>query len=62
MMILGVGLVIVIAIGLGIYFGIFYDQDENTINITQRDQQHHLLIELIKSVTQLPNENEWKIE
>lgn len=51
MMILGVGLLIVIAIGLGIYFGIFHGK--YTVKTGQADEDpSRLLIKLIQTVTQ----------
>lgn len=51
MMILGVGLLIVIAVALGIYFGLFYNQENVTAQ--KSDEQTRALIELIQNaVTQ----------
>lgn len=52
MMILGVGVLIIVAIGLGIYFGLFHNQD-NVVGTQQTEDQSRLLIDLIQSaVTQ----------
>lgn len=53
MMILGVGLLIVIAVALGVYFGVFHNQAD-TVNAS-RDEQPRLLLELIhQAVTHNP--------
>lgn len=50
MMIVGVGLLILIAVALGIYFGLFHDP--KGYGNVQSDEQPRLLLELIQAVTQ----------